>query len=222
MKATVKHNHYFGVIALLFFGAQASAQVAPSPSFNCQKAVSTVEKAICGDEALARLDSRLGKAWKAVITAFNDDNMKAQMRQEQADWVASRNKCQTDVDCIVVSYRQRLDALGFGQQTHSLAGQYENKAIGTVTVYPGKDNVFLVAIQTAESSQGTWTCEVYGKAVGKQNSLAITVGSNQFFAVISDAGLLTIEANDEVFAVGQSNCGLNGGFADSYRRVAVE
>lgn len=221
MKNLMKHSHFVSVSALLLSFTQPDLQAAASPSFNCQKAASVVERAICSDEILADLDQQLGKIWKSFLSAFNDADMKAQMRQEQSAWVTSRNQCQADINCISTAYKQRLNALGFEQHNHPLAGQYANEAIGSVTVYPAKDGGFLVAIQTADPNQGTWTCEVYGKAVGNQNSLSITVDSNHFSATISDAGILTIEANDDVFSVAQSHCGLNGGFSDSYRRVST-
>ncbi len=94
--------------------ASASA-LAAKPAFNCSKAATTVEKAICGDENLAALDretSRLYKLASADKTAAAParSNLKAMQR----GWIKGRNDCWKADDleaCVTASYVTRIQEL---------------------------------------------------------------------------------------------------------------
>jgi len=91
--------------ALLSLGTYSSANAA---SFDCAKASTKIEKAICGSAQVSKLDSDLDAAYKGAIK-----------RQGQADavkiaqraWVKDvRNACQ-DESCLINVYKQRIGAL---------------------------------------------------------------------------------------------------------------
>lgn len=89
------------VVALLNNTVAASSS---NPSFNCAKAGSEVEKAICGSKPLSTLDAILAKRYKA---AGNNPAVKA----DQRTWMASRNAC-ADAECVAARYAERLLQLG--------------------------------------------------------------------------------------------------------------
>jgi tetratricopeptide (TPR) repeat protein len=61
------------------------------PTFDCGSAHRAVEKAICSDPDLARLDREIGAAYKTAL-ANRDGKDGAQLRQDQRDFIAARNK----------------------------------------------------------------------------------------------------------------------------------
>jgi tetratricopeptide (TPR) repeat protein len=61
------------------------------PSFNCKSATRAAEKAICSDPDLARLDREIDAAYKAALASRSGKAGK-QLRQEQRDFIVTRNK----------------------------------------------------------------------------------------------------------------------------------
>ena len=86
----------------------ASGGAAHAASFDCSKARSLPERMICGDPRLSDLDDQLAAAYASALqTASSPD----QVRAEQRQWMAERNRC-TTAACLGEAYRQRTAALG--------------------------------------------------------------------------------------------------------------
>ncbi len=81
---------------------QTTASSSSAPSFNCAKASTEVEKAICGSKPLSTLDAILAKQYKAAGSSAKAD---------QKAWLSSRNSCQ-DSECVASRYAERLLQLG--------------------------------------------------------------------------------------------------------------
>lgn len=82
-----------------------SAQAA---SFDCAKAQTDIEKAICSDPALSSLDVDLGKAYKQALRQSADAK---QTSAEQREWLEIvRNACH-DTSCINAAYIARINEL---------------------------------------------------------------------------------------------------------------
>lgn len=78
------------------------------PSFDCAKAGTPVERAICGDPKLAELDVAMANAYKVALS--KSDN-KPGLRTEQATWRDMvRNEC-TSFQCLTDVYQRRLAKL---------------------------------------------------------------------------------------------------------------
>lgn len=93
------------LLALLLLGTFASASAA---SFDCKLARTAVEKRICADPELSRLDDQLGSAYRAALRTTPHP---ADLKSEQAQWLkATRNPC-PDVACTRTAYQARLAAL---------------------------------------------------------------------------------------------------------------
>lgn len=92
----------------------------PAPSFSCSEARSQVEKAICSDAELARIDRKLADAYEQKL-AENDDEQgntvteaaKETIRQGQRDWLRRRGSACAGgkVACLKAVYRDRMTAL---------------------------------------------------------------------------------------------------------------
>jgi uncharacterized protein len=88
-------------------GAQAA------PSFDCAKASTDVEKLICSDAELAKLDHSLADLYGTLLkhTPAKDQQM---LKAEQRGWVKGRNECWKSDDmrgCVAAEYRSQIAEL---------------------------------------------------------------------------------------------------------------
>ena len=89
--------------------APAVSSPAVSASFDCQKASSPAEQAICNSPQLAALDISLAEAYKIAFAQATD---KVAFKQGQNDWRKNvRDLCSTD-ECIRDAYQSRLKNIG--------------------------------------------------------------------------------------------------------------
>ena len=83
------------------------AMNAGAASFDCGKATTKVEKMICGDVELSKMDEELNGAYK---TAQQNEKQADSVRQAQKAWLKERNRC-SDVACMKLAYERRLHVL---------------------------------------------------------------------------------------------------------------
>jgi uncharacterized protein len=78
-------------------------------SFDCSKATSEVEKIICANDELSKLDNSLITAYQQVL---DRTRKKKEMIESQNQWLENeRNECQ-DAQCIKKAYEIRIKELG--------------------------------------------------------------------------------------------------------------
>lgn len=112
-KAPLLHQRQstWNVCKLLFlFLFSLTAEIGVAASFDCAKAGTVVEKAICSDKLLNRLDEVLSDNYKQAAAANIGASIKADLRSSQRSWLLTRNKC-SDANCIASSYKERIDAI---------------------------------------------------------------------------------------------------------------
>ncbi len=98
-------------LALVVVGmAGAPVWADPAASFDCTKAHTPTEQAICKDESLAWLDSQLNRLY-GDVRQLQGDAVRATLRDEQRAWVGQRDACAAAAPCIAQRYWQRLKAL---------------------------------------------------------------------------------------------------------------
>jgi len=102
---TMKMHHLIlGLLFLLTLAGNIHAA-----SFDCAKATSGVEKIICGDDELSKLDESLNEAY---LEALERTDIKKRTIESQRQWLKKvRNACK-DADCIKKAYETRLKELG--------------------------------------------------------------------------------------------------------------
>jgi len=92
------------LIALLI-----ATPLAHAASFDCKKASTFVEKTICANPLLGKLDDALTENYGAMLASdLGDGPDNKNLKKEQRAWIAKRNKCTTD-QCLVDLYRKRVD-----------------------------------------------------------------------------------------------------------------
>lgn len=92
--------------------ASETATQVSTPSFDCAKAATLIEKEICRDPVLAGLDNVLAQNYATVRHAnfgFSSEVMQNIMQAQKA-WVTERDRC-ADAECLRDTYRKRIDEL---------------------------------------------------------------------------------------------------------------
>ncbi len=84
-----------------------ASPMAHATSFNCAKASTYVEKTICSDATLGKMDDALTENYNSMLaTDLGDGGVS--LKKEQRAWIAQRNKCTTD-KCLADLYWKRVD-----------------------------------------------------------------------------------------------------------------
>ncbi len=79
-------------------------------SFDCAKAGTTVEKLVCQNLFLSKLDDALAKNYGDLLKSNDNLYPKKELREEQKAWIQKRNAC-ADAKCLVGLYGDRVDEL---------------------------------------------------------------------------------------------------------------
>lgn len=85
-----------------------SAQPSWSPSFDCTKATTFSEKAICTDSLLGKLDGALAENYKHMLASDIGDGARNDLKATQRNWLSERNQC-TENQCLARVYRKRIN-----------------------------------------------------------------------------------------------------------------
>jgi len=135
-------------VVLAATGAQAA-------SFDCKKARSEDEKAICANPELSKLDEDLAAAFKSTLALMSGDAKRiAIFRKDQAAWVKERDRCGGTASCLKNEYARRIRWLS--SPAHQYAGEWRaSKAKITfhVNSSDGLIYVMLVPDKTKSNDQ---------------------------------------------------------------------
>jgi len=93
----------FGLALLLSAGIGSIAKAA---SFDCNKAATETEIAICADPELSALDEGLYIAYRDIFVSNLNDAAET-ARAEQRNWIIDRNLCGSEVSCLIDKYQKR-------------------------------------------------------------------------------------------------------------------
>jgi len=88
----------------------------PAASFDCAKAGTDIEQAICSSRDLAQLDRHVSDEFFNALAWAVDEPAKAKLKAEQKAWLGQRDThcrvaAQSIVSCLMTSYQARLKAL---------------------------------------------------------------------------------------------------------------
>lgn len=120
-----------GILSTCFVAAYANAA-----SFDCAKASTWIEKTICSNTELSKLDVTMAKQYKAEISSASDyEDSNAHIistRNEQRDWLKfQRNTCKTK-ECLIREYKEHVGKRVLNYLKDSNSSELPNKqAFGT-------------------------------------------------------------------------------------------
>jgi uncharacterized protein len=95
------------VAALMMMPLGFAAVPCHGASFDCSRATSAIERQICVDPNLSRLDTELAAAFKEATTSASD---RGALGFDQRQWLRERNRCR-DAGCLNAAYRHRIEDL---------------------------------------------------------------------------------------------------------------
>lgn len=106
---------------LIWAGAAATPSGrAEAASFNCARAGTPSERAICGSRALEDKDVEMATIFGLIRPVFAMGGRAAFMDQQNA-WLVQRNRCGADRACLTRRYDERIASLRQTYRTSVLA-----------------------------------------------------------------------------------------------------
>ncbi len=119
-----------------------AAAAATGPSYDCaQAAVGSIEKLVCGDEALSALDRKLAQVYAAATRKATNEHPPV-LRAEQRGWIKGRDDCWKAEDrrkCVETEYLRRIAELqaryrlvqAIGPVVYACDGDPRNEVVAT-------------------------------------------------------------------------------------------
>src|ERR1700727_2466841 len=89
------------VMGLVFSDANAA-------SFNCSRAALPAEKAICENDNLSSLDDRTMGMYFIIVGGGAPVAVVTQVKETQSKFLARRNACGADIECLVSAYTDEM------------------------------------------------------------------------------------------------------------------
>jgi len=198
-----------------------------SASFNCAKASTWAEKAICSDPQLSNLDGLLMDSYNKALSGESHGDA---LKTTQREWLKSvRNECK-DAACLKQTYTSRIAELKKIVETDpksfSISGEYER-------YYQGKPNKNSSSITVREMADGkvdvkgnaTWigNAETGNINMGELDGSFLLDGNKIYYTDGENEGCkLTIVFSQNALSVSDDNLrcgGLNVTFDGQYSKV---
>lgn len=222
----MRHLFFFLLLPLTF--------AAHAASFDCARASTNIEKVICGDKELSKLDEKLSVAYKSALAS--GINQKT-VRESQRDWIEQRrNRCDQYVKtlshvttCLKTAYEERIFLLrALSTPKEKVFGLYTKKVpacfIGQYPDEPDCQGFFEDKINVTEDADtieigmelyffNGHTCEFEGSATWQDGRL-IAKGDEAetkcIFDLYSDGNEILSVVSDEMSTGCHYYCGARG------------
>ena len=113
MAARLRHAAVTGLVVAGLVAALITAcgvRQLKAQSFNCRYARHPVERAICQDPMLGRLDEELASLYRRLLLRLPKEQGK-QLYKEEDGFLLFRNHCGAQRACIEETYRRRIREL---------------------------------------------------------------------------------------------------------------
>ena len=124
------------IILLGVFTSFSFLNITHAASFDCKKAATTVEKTICSEPELSRLDNELAFVYRNALKKVADPKT---LKAQQFKWLSVRNKCRTG-SCLISVYQTQIDLLIAKKEGST------KQAINPVGKYKRRDNTASIQI----------------------------------------------------------------------------
>lgn len=213
--------------------ASASAFAAPpasaQPSFNCAKAASAVEKAICRNDGLAGADAAVGRAYERLRKSL-DSKAASGLREDQRWFIGVRDAAYDNASAAnrtqslkaLLDDRARTLSQIRAQPPAGLVGSWRNLAGGIDVVDDGAGRLKVEA-NAAHPLDGRWLCDASGsgRSVGAALTVQVEGGERSSLKLTREGAALRVQALDAggKALLGPDYCGHNGSLEGVYFAV---
>ena len=96
------------LISLLY--AALLPMTAHTASYDCTRATTATEIAVCDNSSLNRMDEDLAVQYRSLLNQLPPRRADA-LRDDQRSWLVARNSCGADVRCLRARYEERIARL---------------------------------------------------------------------------------------------------------------
>lgn len=204
-------------------GPQAS-----QPSFDCRRASTPTEHAICADPALGRMDRALTERYVEARRAMTPA-MREALTRDQRWFLGARDEWHENrtrpgfVDFPGLAERMD-DRIGFLERVQTrpathMQGTWRNAA-GEIEIRTLQKGQMSVEISAANPVNARWLCEVSGRGQVGDQVITLDGGDGWRIRLSLDRGFLKVE---EIAPGGQGGvrpyCGANGHLGEAYFRT---
>lgn len=215
---------------VLFCGQAVWA--AGKPSFDCAKARTAVEKAICADGGLAGLDASIASHFGNARMTFDAATGKA-LAQDQRWFVRVRDEAYASPPGNDPPQKELADRLKYRdaflaslvlKRREGFEGDWENLA-GGITIKRQPDGSLSFDGSAAHPENGRWVCDVQGTGAIKNKALVVeTADAEGWTLTLARKGYgLVLSENPPAGAADAASrpyCGLNGALGGVYYPVS--
>jgi uncharacterized protein len=222
----VKPVRYALACGALFLGAAgilpAAAFARVKPSFDCAKASSSVENAICHSDKLATLDNAISANFRRLRGELDAQSVAALVQDQQwfnqvRELPEGSSQTLQDVMEDRVKFLRAINT----RPANGFVGYWFNLA-GSFTITAAENGTLKVSANAAEPTSGRWVCDFDG--VGKLSNGTLVVGgadkddtsSLRLTRVGASLHVTFVSAPDNATP---SYCGANGSVEGTYFAV---
>lgn len=199
--------------ALLLSSGGAAAQA--KPSFDCVKAASVAEKAICADPALAEADAEVAKNYAAALKLLDARAGKA-LRDDQSDFIHYRDRI-ADFNEDTPKDKQTFDLGEFMHDRATFLAEVRKPSAagfigtwssmrGTVEIKAASALKLEISEEVADPVSGNGSCEIGGTVKVRNELRLVDTDDNNKPTGFS----FTFRHSGDALVVEQSGEGKNG------------
>jgi len=212
------------VLCALSLSAAAATEV--SPSFDCAKARTGAEKAICANPQLAALDASIAKRYNEARKSLDSATAEALLR-DQRDFTKVRDDAfekpfdkNKPVEEIATRMKHRdafLASLDLGERK-GFTGRWRNIS-GEITLWKKPDGDILYEGSADQPRTGSWSCNVEASGKTKGERLQVkSVDTKGWVLNLKRQGdaLIVEEQPPGAGSSGPPYCGVNGTLAGTF------
>ncbi|MFJ3464293.1 lysozyme inhibitor LprI family protein [Achromobacter spanius] len=212
------------VLSALSLSATAAPEA--SPSFDCAKARTGAEKAICANPQLAALDASIAKRYSEARNSLDAATAEALVR-DQRDFTKVRDDAfekpfgnLKPVEEIASRMKHRdafLASLDLGERK-GFTGRWRNIS-GEITLWKKPDGDILYEGSAEQPRTGSWSCNVEASGKAKGGRLQVkSVDTKGWVLNLKRQGdaLVVEEQPPGAGASGPPYCGANGSLAGTF------
>jgi uncharacterized protein len=213
---------------MCFLAVPASAQNA---SFDCKKASTPIEKAICSSDYTAELDRAMDELYRAAVTKAGANRGAAEAAQKQ--WLAARDarcRAKPDQNCLEGLYKARIVELSRAVRPATgsfIAGRYayrQKGESGELFVAEMADGTTLVMIDTVNvGHRSPHTC-TFNERVKERRGDVLSIRDPEVsktcgmeIAVTGNRAVIR-ETPKDCFEIARHWCGAHGYMLGNYVR----
>ena len=225
----------FAAAVAVSFAAGALAQDGPKASFDCKKAATPVEKAICEGNYTAQLDVAMDELYRGVLGKAEGAKRTA-VETAQRQWLAARStrcgQAKPNGECLARLYKDRIvalsrewRALGGVAQGSAIAGRYayrEKGEAGEMLLAEMPDGSVFVLVETVNvNHRSPHSCTFDGRLKTRNGDVLEyrepeTSKTCGFQISVNGNRLAFSELPKDCFELSRHYCGMHGFMLGNY------